>query len=46
MGATREVIAMVMAVHRPIFLERIGFGELVGMVTATLMAVPLPCHVR
>ena len=41
----REVTATVMAVHRPIFLERDGFRDLAGMVTATPRAVPLPCHV-
>ena len=37
---------MVMAVHRPIFLEKVGFGDLAGMVTAIPMVVPPPCHVR
>jgi hypothetical protein len=34
------VTAMVMAVHHPIFLERAGFGDLAGRVTATPRAVP------
>ena len=41
-----EVTAMVMAVHRPIFLERAGFRNLAGVVTATPRAMPPPCHVR
>ena len=46
MGAMREVTARVMAVHRPIFLERAGFRNLAGVVTATPRAMPPPCHVR
>ena len=40
---TAMVTAMGAVVHRPIFPERAGFGDLAGMVTATLGAV---CHRR